>query len=61
MALVDRTSDQISQISTRLQKAANFSSALSLLNEAYSLETEHRKGVEQVNRLIRGWVFVPPS
>lgn len=59
MSLIDRTSDQIAQISTRLQEASNFASVLSLLNQGHALSVERQKSIEEVNRLTRGWVFSP--
>jgi hypothetical protein len=61
MPVVDRRIDQASDLRKRIQNAANFREASTLMNELHpielALENEHR----QVMRVARGWVFAYPT
>jgi nitric oxide reductase activation protein len=61
MALIDRRADHLSYLDDRLRQANTFSETLCLLNDRHQLVGELQKGIDEVNRIARGWVFIPPS
>jgi hypothetical protein len=59
MNILDCSANRFEQISQQLAVVQTFTAALALLHEAHLLENEIQQHVDEVQRLSRGWTYIP--
>lgn len=60
MALIDRRIETLHALDTRIKTASTFGAWLGLLNEQDALRKNLHAEHSEVNRLARGWTYIPP-
>lgn len=60
MSVVDRRVEEVKKLEALLPAASTFDSWMKLLTERHVLRQDLRAEVAEVNRLARGWTYVPP-
>ncbi len=58
--IVDRRIEEVKRLEAELPQATTFGAWMNLLTERHVLRQELRAEVVEVNRLARGWTYMPP-
>lgn len=58
--IIDTRPALLAHIKSRLSVETSFPIAMRLRQDAHRLERELQPSFEELNRVARGWVFIPP-
>lgn len=59
MSVIDRRVEEVKKLEARLPMAATFGKWMSLVVERHALRQELRAEEVEVNRVARGWTYLP--
>ena len=60
MSVIDRRPQQLNDIQVRMRSAPSFGAYLQLQHEHSKIQGELAPELTAMDRVARGWVFVPP-
>ena len=61
MSVIDPHCQQLTTIHDEMKRAPNFGVFLQLQQKKFQLQDVMRKEWDELARLTRGWIFVPPK